>query len=187
MDTVSLAGVALLIAFVAVFAVVVVSYMSSLVKNAYQIKIEIRSEMEDGLRRMSDDSEKWVRMTKRDLLDEVARARVILENENTRHFSELAEAMKKQLGDLEETAKRDRAKLAVVQEETRVRLDDMRARIGEVEHIYRAIARPAKKTDKEKPEAPLTSDLDPAKPKTPSEAPEKGVKDVKDAKEEKAG
>ncbi|MBF0095248.1 MAG: hypothetical protein HQL34_12005, partial [Alphaproteobacteria bacterium] len=68
MDTVSLAGVALLIAFVAVFAVVVVSYMSSLVKNAYQIKIEIRSEMEDGLRRMSDDSEKWVRMTKRDLL-----------------------------------------------------------------------------------------------------------------------
>lgn len=187
MDSFSLAGITLLVVLVAMFAVAVVSYMSSLVKNAYEIKIEMRAELEDGLRRLTDDDEKRTRAAKRELLDEVAKGRVILENENTRHFSELAEASKKQLTDLEEAARRDRTKAAQSYEEMRVRLDDLRARVGELEHIYRAIARPRaldrekeKGRDKDRDragEAFPTSDLDPTKsqPKT-DDLPSEGKK-----------
>ena len=151
MNSISLAGIALLVVFVVLIVSALISYMSSLVKNAYQIKVEIRSEMEDGMRRMSEDSERWIRATKRELLDEVAKGRLILENENTRHFSELAEAIKKQITDLDDAVRSDRTKATLNHDDLRRRMDDLRARMGDVEHIYRSITR-ARKPEKDKPD-----------------------------------
>ena len=53
----------------------IVAYMSSLVKNAYQLKIELRADLEDGLNKVEEAAEKWMRMVKREPLDEIGKIR----------------------------------------------------------------------------------------------------------------
>ena len=127
------------------FAITMVAYMSSLVKNAYQLKIELRADLEDGLNKVEEATEKRMRMVKRELLDEIGKIRTNLENDVGRRLTELNASVQKQVAEVEETIKRDRGKIVHGFEELRRRLSD-------VERVHRSLQRRSDKGDSQSDE-----------------------------------
>jgi len=91
-----------------------VVYMGSLVKNAYQLKIEIQSDMEAGLRRIEEESEKKTRWIKRDLVEEIDKMKTALTTDNQRKLSELTESLAKRVEEVDQAQKRDRQEMVKV-------------------------------------------------------------------------
>lgn len=87
------------------------AYMSSLVKNAYQLKIELNAELDDRLRRMDEDIDKKSKWIKRDLLEEIDKIRTALALENNRKFTEFSEQTARKVAEIEENARRERTEL----------------------------------------------------------------------------
>ncbi|MEO5372798.1 MAG: hypothetical protein H7840_00810 [Alphaproteobacteria bacterium] len=92
----------MLIAIVIVLGVVMVKYVSSLVANAYQIKIELQADLESGLRRIEEDLDKRARLVKRELLDELMKLRTASDAETNRRITEVVDALQKAIRDLDE-------------------------------------------------------------------------------------
>ncbi|MBF0307475.1 MAG: hypothetical protein HQL41_17725, partial [Alphaproteobacteria bacterium] len=68
-------------------------YMGSLVKSAYQIKVEIRSEMEQGIRRLEEDIDKKSKWIKRDLIEEIDKMKAAVQTDNTKRFNEFLDTI----------------------------------------------------------------------------------------------
>ncbi|KAF0118236.1 MAG: hypothetical protein FD149_813 [Rhodospirillaceae bacterium] len=141
----SITAVTLLIALLIMFAITMVAYMSSLVKNAYQLKIELRADLEDGLNKVEEATEKQMRMIKRELLDEIGKIRTNLENDVGRRLTELNASVQKQVAEVEETIKRDRGKIVHG-------FEDLRRRLSDVEHVHRSLQRRSDKGDSQSDE-----------------------------------
>lgn len=105
-------------------------YMSQLVKNAYQIKIELQSELSDGLRRVEDEADKKLKWIKRDTFDELEKVKSGLSTDNSRRLNEIQETLNKRMQERDEQWKRDRAELIKVIERQRedIKLLDQRFR-----------------------------------------------------------
>ncbi|KAF0138957.1 MAG: hypothetical protein FD153_1058 [Rhodospirillaceae bacterium] len=125
-----------------------VAYVSSLVKNAYQLKMELRGDLEDSLSKLEDAAGKRTRTIKRELLDEIAKMRVSLERDTIRRLTELNESVLKQKADVEETMKRDRSKISC----TGSRISTVV--LADVEHTYRSFQRQSEKEDTRREEVP---------------------------------
>lgn len=91
-----------------------VSYMGSLVKNAYTLKVEIQSEMEAGLKRAEEESDKRTKWIKRDLVEEIEKLKSAVSTDNQRKFGELADELTKKVEELEQAHKRDRQEMVRV-------------------------------------------------------------------------
>lgn len=64
-------------------------YMSNLVKSAYEIKVQINTDMDDRLTKMADDLDKKSRWIKRDLLEEIDKIKAAMQTDNARRVEEI--------------------------------------------------------------------------------------------------
>jgi len=65
-------------------------YMANLVKSAYEIKVQINTDVEERLTKMSEDLDKKSRWIKRDLLEEIEKIKAALQTDNARKIEELS-------------------------------------------------------------------------------------------------
>lgn len=65
-------------------------YMANLVKSAYEIKVQINTDVEDRLTKMGEDLDKKSRWIKRDLLEEIEKIKAAVQSDNARKLEELA-------------------------------------------------------------------------------------------------
>lgn len=84
-------------------------YMANLVKNAYELKVQINSEVDERLTKMAEDLDKKSRWIKRDLIEEIEKIKTAMETSNAQKFAELTEPFSKRIDAMEETLLKDRA------------------------------------------------------------------------------
>ncbi|MGB0695629.1 MAG: hypothetical protein ACPGOY_08265 [Rhodospirillaceae bacterium] len=70
-----------------------VSYMSSLVKSAYQIRVELRNDMDGNFKQIGEDLEKRSKWLKRDMVEELGRVKDTLTTLNEQKFVEMRKSM----------------------------------------------------------------------------------------------
>jgi predicted phage gp36 major capsid-like protein len=107
-------------------------YMAQLVKNAYELKVQINSEVNERLTKMAEDLDKKSRWIKRDLLEEIEKIKIAMETSNAQKFAELTEPFGKRLEIMEETLRRDRAEWQKAVQEDRDAMQKLDARLGTV-------------------------------------------------------
>jgi len=99
MSFASVIGIALVVGVVAVIGIAIVSYMSSLVRNAYEIKVEMRKDLDEGIKQAKAETIRQTKAARAELASEIERSRTgILEDLKTRHASmesAIAEELKK--------------------------------------------------------------------------------------------
>ncbi|MGE5505400.1 MAG: hypothetical protein ACM31L_13335 [Actinomycetota bacterium] len=84
-------------------------YMGNLVRSAYELKVQINSEVDERLTKMAEELDKKSRWIKRDLLEEIDKIKVALQSDSARKFQELADPVVKRLGEYEEILRNERA------------------------------------------------------------------------------
>jgi hypothetical protein len=84
-------------------------YMGNLVKSAYEIKVQINTEVEERLTKMGDDLDKKSRWIKRDLLEEIEKIKVALQTDNVRKMEELTGALRAKVDNVENLLRGERA------------------------------------------------------------------------------
>jgi predicted phage gp36 major capsid-like protein len=107
-------------------------YMAQLVKNAYELKVQINSEVNERLTKMAEDLDKKSRWIKRDLLEEIEKIKIAMETSNAQKFAELTEPFGKRLEIMEEALRRDRAEWQKAVQEDRDAMQKLDARLGTV-------------------------------------------------------
>ncbi len=108
--TVSIIGLAA--GLILVIGGALVIYMGSLVKSAYQLKIEIKADVDGGLRRLEEEVEKKIRWVKRDLVEEVDKVKTALQTDNQRKISEVLDGFINRLAACEGALLNDRTEVA---------------------------------------------------------------------------
>ncbi|MBF0333842.1 MAG: hypothetical protein HQL40_09395, partial [Alphaproteobacteria bacterium] len=104
-------------------------YMGSLVKSAYQIKVEIRSEMEQGIRRLEEDIDKKSKWIKRDLVEEIDKMKAAVQTDNTKRFNEFLDTINKRVAEFESGVTRDRNEILKVIENHRQTITNLDQRM----------------------------------------------------------
>ncbi len=107
----------------------VMMYMANLVKSAYEIKVQINSDVDERLTKIGDDLDKKSRWIKRDLIEEIEKIRVALATDNARKFQELTEPLTKRLDGLEQMLHGERGEWVKAVEADRHLLGDVDGRI----------------------------------------------------------
>lgn len=119
-------------------------YMGSLVKSAYQLKIDMKADMEAGRKRIEDDVEKKMRLIKRDIVDEVEKIKTALQTDAQRRMNEIADTLGKRLTEVIEEWR-------VQQDETAKLLEGLRHDITVLDQRQRNLRREQKPVAIEKP------------------------------------
>ncbi|MFN3075271.1 MAG: hypothetical protein ABT940_00030 [Alphaproteobacteria bacterium] len=142
-------GLALLV----IFGIVMINHVSALVKNAYQIKVEIRSEMEDGLSAIAHEMEQKARAIRQDMQSEATRIKTMLEADNQKQFAEMDTALKTKLSALEEVIRQDRVKFVKAIDEMQQMLRDHEQSLRTWKRDQKAATRTPEESDKDSPAA----------------------------------
>lgn len=98
-----------IVALIGVFAVALIVYLSSLVKSAYQIKIEMRNDLEEGLKRADEELNKRSRWIKRELLEEIEKIKGGLQADITNRGVTILDESQKRIVGVEEGLRKDLA------------------------------------------------------------------------------
>ncbi|SEH37503.1 hypothetical protein SAMN04244559_01977 [Magnetospirillum fulvum] len=106
-----------------------VMYMSSLVKNAYELKVQISADIDARLGKMAEDLDKKSRWIKRDLIEEIEKIKVALETENGRKFEALALPLNNSLEGINAQVRRDRAEWSAAIERDRLLIAQLESQI----------------------------------------------------------
>lgn len=86
MNVIVIIGVTVGAALIIVLVIGLLSYMSSLVKSAYEIKVEIRSDMEAGLKKAEEDLTKKSKWMRQELGEDVGKMKAALEQDAERRM-----------------------------------------------------------------------------------------------------
>ncbi|MBF0391265.1 MAG: hypothetical protein HQL38_01170, partial [Alphaproteobacteria bacterium] len=113
-------------------------YMGSLVKSAYQIKVEIRSEMEQGIRRLEEDIDKKSKWIKRDLIEEIDKMKAAVQTDNTKRFNEFLDTINKRVAEFESGVTRDRNEILKVIENHRQTITNLDQRMRALKREQKA-------------------------------------------------
>ncbi|MFA7428538.1 MAG: hypothetical protein WCZ23_00105 [Rhodospirillaceae bacterium] len=105
----AVAGITLAIALVLVMGVGLMSYVSSLVKNAYQIKVELRADVESAIARMEGEMDRRGKALRKELGDDAGRLRENVQQDNERRIKAIDEQLQKTLRDLTDAGRADKA------------------------------------------------------------------------------
>jgi hypothetical protein len=105
-------------------------YMAGLVKNAYELKVQIANDIDERLAKMAEDLDKKSRWIKRDLLEEIDKIKTALETDNARKFQELGEPVMKRIEDLDQIVRKERGEWVKAIESDRENLTKLDAKIG---------------------------------------------------------
>lgn len=109
MNFLTVTVVIFIVALIGVFAVALIVYLSSLVKSAYQIKIEMRNDLEEGLKRADEELNKRSRWIKRELLEEIEKIKGGLQADITNRGVTILDESHKQIVGVEEGLRKDLA------------------------------------------------------------------------------
>lgn len=115
-------------------------YMAQLVKNAYELKVQINSEVEERLTKMAEDLDKKSRWIKRDLIEEIEKIKIAMETSNAQKFTELTEPFNKRLEAMEEMLRKDRADWMKLLQEDREVISKVDAKIGGIRREFKQAA-----------------------------------------------
>lgn len=126
-------------------------YMGNLVRSAYELKVQINTEVEDRLTKMGDDLDKKARWIKRDLLEEIDKIKTALQTDNARKIAELSEPLLHQLQALEAQLRDERGQLAKAIEANREGLTALDGRL-------KALQRKLDRKDAEAPDSAAALD-----------------------------
>jgi len=94
-------------------------YMANLVRNAYEIKVQINSDMDERIKAISDDMDKRSKWIKRDMVDELDKIKTSLMQSNARSIQDMAEPLAKRIEALEQIIKSERKDWSKAVEETK--------------------------------------------------------------------
>jgi ABC-type transporter Mla subunit MlaD len=94
-------------------------YMANLVKNAYEIKVQINADMDERINAISDDMDKKSKWIKQELVDELDKIKASLSQSNARTLQEMAEPLSKRIEAVEQILKKERTDLTKAIEDTR--------------------------------------------------------------------
>ena len=136
-------------------------YMANLVKSAYEIKVQINSDVEDRLTKMGEDLDKKSRWIKRDLLEEIEKIKTALHTDNARKIDEMTGPLLAKVEGFEALLRNERAEWVKA-------IEADRAAISALDHRFKAA--PKKKEEPAKP-AELSGSADPAAPRGESAPP----------------
>ncbi|MDR3436929.1 hypothetical protein [Telmatospirillum sp.] len=140
-----------LVSFVAGLVLVIgaalVVYVGSLVKSAYQIKIQMKSEIEDGQKRQEEELGKQIRWVKRDLVEEIEKSKLALQTDNTRKIAESLEGFVKRLASCEQVLEKERTETAAILQGVRHDLTTLDKRQRQMRRDQKAAAAPAPSED----------------------------------------
>ena len=118
-------------------------YMANLVKSAYEIKVQINSEVEDRLNKMGDELDKKSKWIKRDLLEEIEKIKSNMNTEAQTKVAELTQPFTARLDALEAALKAERAEWVKA-------VDSDRAAITNIDNRLKSLGKPgpaARKSD----------------------------------------
>ncbi|ARJ68204.1 hypothetical protein WV31_16305 [Magnetospirillum sp. ME-1] len=107
-------------------------YMAQLVKNAYELKVQINSEVDERLTKMAEDLDKKSRWIKRDLIEEIEKIKIAMETSNAQKFAELTQPFMQRLEAMEEMLRKDRAEWTKALNEDREVIKALDAKLGAV-------------------------------------------------------
>jgi uncharacterized protein YdbL (DUF1318 family) len=148
---------------VIIAAIGLVMYMSALVKNAYELKVELQAEMAESLKRIEDDVDKKAKWVKRDLVEEIQKSKDALSADIARRLQEAEDTVNKRLAEQEAAARRERGevlrvidgqKKAIATIEEKLRLLQREQRQMQILALTEAAAAPAQPSDAPAVEAP---------------------------------
>lgn len=122
-------------------------YMANLVKSAYEIKVQINTEVEERLTKMGEDLDKKSRWIKRDLLEEIEKIKAALQTDNARKMEELTGSLRQKVDGFESLLHNERVEWVKAVDMDRQAIAGLDARL-------KAAAKQPKKTD----EAPKLDD-----------------------------
>jgi hypothetical protein len=106
-----------------------VMYMANLVKNAYELKVQIASDIDARLAKMAEDLDKKSRWIKRDLIEEIEKIKVALETENSRKFIALSDPLTKTIEDVDVQIKHERGDWTAAIERNQILIAQLDAKI----------------------------------------------------------
>jgi len=114
-------------------------YMANLVRNAYEIKVQINADVDERLKAISDDLDKRSKWIKRDLVEELDKIKTSLTQSNTRTIHEMAEPLAKRIESLETVLKSERTDWSKAIDETRKGSTSLDAKIAQFRKDLRRI------------------------------------------------
>jgi len=158
----SVALISLVIGLFLVIGGALVVYMGSLVKSAYEIKVEIQSDLEAGLKKIEEETEKKIRWIKRDVVEEVDKIKSGMASDNQRRLAELTENLGSRVAALEAAQKQGQPEFSKA-------LEALRQDIISLDQRTKAMRREQKPA--EAPTAPTAAAPTPAATPPPTEPP----------------
>jgi len=94
-------------------------YMSNLVSNAYELKVQINSDMEERLKAISEDMDKKSKWIKQELVDELDKIKATLTQSNARTLQEMSDPLSRRIEALEQVLKKERTDWSKAIDDTR--------------------------------------------------------------------
>lgn len=138
MDVGSVTGMTVIVALLGVLVVGLLTYMSALVRRAYELKVELHNEIERGLKRIEEDLEAKNRRLRREVQDDIGKSKDAIRQDNDRRYEET-------IGLLDGTLDAFREQLQTSTAEQNKAIEDLRARHAtlkrEMTHVNAALAR----------------------------------------------
>lgn len=105
-------------------------YMAGLVKNAYELKVQLASDLEERLGKMTEDLDKKSRWIKRDLLEEIEKIKAAMETDNARKFEHLGEPLLKRIDEMDQIVRKERDEWVKAIESDRENITKLDGKIG---------------------------------------------------------
>ncbi len=139
MTFVTLMGIALAIGTAVILGIALVSYMSSLARSAYELKVEMRKDLDDGIKHVETEMIKQTKWARGDLMAEVERTRTAMLEDLARRQQEVEAAFAAELKKRDETRAAEHEALTTA-------VADLGERVALLEQRLRSRLRPAEET-----------------------------------------
>ena len=114
-------------------------YMSNLVRNAYELKVQINSDMEQQIKVVSEDIEKRSKWIKRDLIEELEKFKAAQIQSNARTMQDMVDPLSRRIDALEQTIKTERTDWSSAVNETRTGNTGLETKITQLRKDLRRI------------------------------------------------
>ncbi|MGE4527096.1 MAG: hypothetical protein AB7D00_01905 [Rhodospirillaceae bacterium] len=128
MSFAAILGIALVIGTAIILGIALVSYMSSLARSAYELKVEMRKDLDDGIKRVEAEMIKQTKWARGDLMAEVERSRTAMLEDLARRTEALHAALAAEALQREAAATAERAEISMTLSQLAERIDALEAR-----------------------------------------------------------
>ena len=114
-------------------------YMANLVRNAYELKVQINADVDERIKAISDDVEKRSKWIKRELIEELEKIKTGMMQANVRNIQEMADPVLKRIEALETVLKKERTDWSTAVDETRQGGSHLEAKVAQLRKDLRRV------------------------------------------------